>query len=367
MRNDAVQRGAGREMAGPAHEAWARGRRLPSSSSSRCGTAWCRHRARCCSAGRCRWSTARWCRWSRPRSSISLSNSPTCMSCSTMPSLYSSCPEMPRCSAFTCVRKCMRVPFHQTEERLAGLGLALDEVLGGGDGFVVDGLHALLGQRAGVLDLLAALAVGPGLKHATRAEFLAELRVLWIVQVLRLLFGVQVIEVAEELVEAVHGGQMLVAVALVVLAELSGGVALSLEHGGHGDVGLLPAFLGAGQADLGHAGADGDGAADEGRATRRAALLRVVIGEAHAFLGDAIDVRRLVAHHAAVVVADVPGADVVAPDDEDVGLFVRRLGRSRGAKKHHASHQQRISRSSGSLALSFHAFCPFVAFVCLYC
>ena len=42
------------------------------------------------------------------------------------------------------------------EERLAGLVLALDEVLGGGDELVVAGLHALPGQRAGVLDLLLA-------------------------------------------------------------------------------------------------------------------------------------------------------------------------------------------------------------------
>ena len=226
------------------------------------------------------------------------------------------------------------------EERLAGLGLARDEVLGGGDGFIVNRLHALLGQRAGILDGLAALAVGLALEHAARAELLPERRVLRIVPVLRLLLGVEVIEAAEELVEAVHRRQMLVAVALVVLAELSGGVALALEDRGHGHVGLLPAFLRAGQTDLGHAGADGHAAADEGRATRRAALLRVVIGEGDAFFGDAIDVRRLVAHHAAAVVADVPGADVVAPDDEDVGFLVRRLNGGRDAKKRRASRQQ---------------------------
>ena len=47
-------------------------------------------------------------------------------------------------------------------------------------------------------------------------------------------------------------------------------------------------------------------------------------------LGDAVDVRRLVAHHAHVVGADVELADVVAPDDEDVGLLLlllRRLAR----------------------------------------
>jgi hypothetical protein len=62
---------------------------------------------------------------------------------------------------------------------------------------------------------------------------------------------------------------------------------------------------GAGQADLGHAGANTLCRRDEGRAPGGAALLRVVVGEADAFVGDAVDVRRLVAHHAPVVGADV--------------------------------------------------------------
>ena len=78
----------------------------------------------------------------------------------------------------------------------------------------------------GVLDLLAALAVRPGVEHAARAVLLPELRILRVVVGLRLLLGVQVVEVAEELVEAVHGRQVLVAVAEVVLAELAGDVAL---------------------------------------------------------------------------------------------------------------------------------------------
>jgi hypothetical protein len=61
----------------------------------------------------------------------------------------------------------MRVPFHQQKNGCAGLGLAGDEVLGGG-GLLVDGLHALLGQRAGVLDGLAALAVGLALESTPR-------------------------------------------------------------------------------------------------------------------------------------------------------------------------------------------------------
>ena len=106
---------------------------------------------------------------------------------------------------------------------------------------------------------------------------------------------------------------------------MSGGVALTLEDRGDGHVHFLPAFLGAGQTDLGHAVADGDGAAEKGGASGRAALLRVVVGEADAFPGDAVNVRRLVAHHAMAVVADVLDADVVAPDDEDVGFLGRCL------------------------------------------
>ena len=62
-------------------------------------------------------------------------------------------------------------------------------------------------------------------------------------------------------------------------------------------------------------------------------------------LGDAVDVGRLVAHHAVVVGADVELADVVAPDDEDVRLGGggprRNLGwggrglRMRWCRKHH--------------------------------
>ena len=48
----------------------------------------------------------------------------------------------------------------------------------------------------------------------------------------------------------------------------------------------------------------------------------------------------LVAHHAAVVVADVPSADVIAPDDEDVGFLVRRLRRGGRAEERRANRQQ---------------------------
>ena len=159
------------------------------------------------------------------------------------------------------------------EERLVRLGLLLHPREGAIGDLLVDGLHALLGQRAGVLDRLPALAVGQAVEHAARAELLLERRVLGIVGQLGLFLGVQVIEIAEEFVEAVHGRQEFVAVAQVVLAELAGGVAERLEQFGDGRVFLLQADRGAGHADLGQAGADRVLAGDEAGAAGGAALL----------------------------------------------------------------------------------------------
>ena len=73
-----------------------------------------------------------------------------------------------------------------------------------------------------------------------------------------------------------------------------------------------------GQTDLGETSPDGRLAGKERRAASRATLLTVPVGEERAFLGNPVDVGRAVAHHAPVVGADVPVADVIAPDNEDV-------------------------------------------------
>ena len=90
-----------------------------------------------------------------------------------------------------------------------------------------------------------------------------------------------------------------------------------------------------GQADLGQAGAEHRLAHDERRPAGSAGLLAVVVGEHHAFVGDPVDVGRLVAHQAMRVGRDVRLADIVAPDDEDVRLDVlrpRRRGKRGGEK-----------------------------------
>ena len=110
---------------------------------------------------------------------------------------------------------------------------------------VVAGFHPLLGQRAGVLDrLLADLAearIDGRIVHVRRLaiqnaawsvvrEEIREILGIRVVRQFRLLRCVQMIERAMELVEAVDGGQVFVAVAQVVLPELPGGVTLSLEQ-----------------------------------------------------------------------------------------------------------------------------------------
>src|SRR5208283_646888 len=121
-------------------------------------------------------------------------------------------------------------------------------------------------------------------------------------------------------VEAVHGRQIFVAVAQVVLAELTGGITERLQHFRDGCVFRVQSDRGARHPDFRQPGADRVLPSDEARASRGAALLAVPIGEDRAFLGKAVDVGGLVAHHPVAVTADVPVSDVVSPNDEDVWL-----------------------------------------------
>ena len=116
--------------------------------------------------------------------------------------------------------------------------------------------------------------------------------------------------------------EKLIEVAKMVLAELPGGIAHGFEHRGDGRRGRRHADLGTRLADCRHAGADRQLAGDEVRATRRATRLGIVVGEKHAVLGELIEVRRPAGHHASVVSADVPNADIIAHDEDDVRLFV---------------------------------------------
>jgi hypothetical protein len=62
------------------------------------------------------------------------------------------------------------------------------------------------------------------------------------------------------------------------------------------------------------------------------------VGERLAFLCEAVNVRRLIDHHAVVISVDVSIADIVALDDEDVG-FLACCARAR---------RRRVLRLAGS-------------------
>ena len=151
------------------------------------------------------------------------------------------------------------------KERLAGLVLALHPVGRHGEDFIVDGFHALLRQRTGIFDFLRPVGVGPGMQHAAWAKLLPELGVFRVVAQLRLFLGIEVIEVAEKLVEAVRSGQVLIAVAEMVLAELAGGITERLQKLGDGGVFGPHTQGGARQPDFAQTGAKDALARDECR------------------------------------------------------------------------------------------------------
>ena len=214
------------------------------------------------------------------------------------------------------------------EERRLGVDRVADESLGLVEEFAVQGALAFLAERPVVLDALGAVIVGPAVHDAALAEseLFDDLGVLREVVLLRVLAGVQVVQDAEELIETVHGRQVLVAVTQVVLAELARPITQRLEHLGQRRIFLLQADLRPGQPDRGQPHPDRVLAGDERRPACRAGRLGVVIHEDHALVGDPVDVGRRAAHHSSVVSRDVPHADVVTPDDQDVRAF--RVGLS---------------------------------------
>src|SRR5712671_7848050 len=107
----------------------------------------------------------------------------------------------------------------------------------------------------------------------------------------------------------------------MVLANLSRGVAIGLEQFGDRRILVLKALLGRRHANFEQPGAERRLAQDKRSPARRAGLLSVVVSEQRAFLGDAVDVGCAPAHHSPMVSADVPDADVVGHDHDDIRLF----------------------------------------------
>ncbi len=232
------------------------------------------------------------------------------------------------------------------EERLVGLCRTIDEIDGSPDQLVVDVFHIELGfgihvrmrrQRAAIDNrLFANLAPtrigrwivdggGLGLDDVARAEIGEELRRFRILRIVGLFHRVEMVKDTIELVEAMHRGQILVAIAKMIFADLRRGVAVRLEKLGDGRVLVLQALLGGRHADFQQTGTEWGLPEDESGTTGGAGLLSVIIGEQRAFFGDAIDVGCAAAHHAAVVGADIPDANVIGHDHDNVRLLGSRL------------------------------------------
>ena len=172
------------------------------------------------------------------------------------------------------------------------------------------------------------------------------------------LHRIEVIQVAPEFLEAVRGRQRVGVVAEMVLAELAGVVAeIEQEFGERRSAGPQIGRA-AGQLRGDHAGAQRIHAGEEGIAPGRAALLGVIVHEDCAFVADAIDVRRLADHQAAVVDARLHPADIVTHDEEDVGFLCRLLCRSRRDRLlQDSDDQHRRAQQRGAQSL-VRSLCP---------
>jgi len=121
-----------------------------------------------------------------------------------------------------------------------------------------------------------------------------------------------------------YGRQKFVTVAEMIFTELTSGISKGFQRLSNGDVARLKSDERAGNSYLGQASALRRLPGNERRAASGAAIFRVVVREHHSFLGDAVDVRRLVADHAKGIGADVGLADIVTHYDEEVRFLSTR-------------------------------------------
>src|SRR5215472_15952829 len=119
-----------------------------------------------------------------------------------------------------------------TKPGFTSLLLRLDPLFCSCHEFVIAGLHALLGERPGILDLLLShspvawigsgivFVACPAMQYTARCKLLIEFREIFFgrpVRKLRLFFGIQVVEVAKKFVKSMYGWQIFVTVTQMVL------------------------------------------------------------------------------------------------------------------------------------------------------
>ncbi len=85
--------------------------------------------------------------------------------------------------------------------------------------------------------------------------------------------------------------------------------------------------------------------------------IAVIVGEDHAFLGDPVDVRCAVAEQTHGIGADVGQANVVTPNDENVGLLVLRVCWRHGPN-HTKTDKTRYGPKRQRRGFLFHSFLP---------
>ena len=125
------------------------------------------------------------------------------------------------------------------EERLLRLYGPLNEVYRALKELTIGRFHAFAGEGSCILNL----AIGVTANNSTWSEFLVELAILRVMVGFRLFLGIEVIEIAEELVEAMCCRQILVKITKVVLAKLGAGVTQRLEQFGKRWVLVLQALI----------------------------------------------------------------------------------------------------------------------------
>ena len=125
------------------------------------------------------------------------------------------------------------------------------------------------------------------MKHLTRGELslVGWVLLAGIIEFLRLLLGIKVVQVSEPLVETVSRRQELVSVTQMVLAELCGGVALRFQHLGQQRVFFLDSLLRTGEPDSSHAAPQRNHARHERGSSRGATRLSVVVGKDRPMFG----------------------------------------------------------------------------------
>jgi len=163
-------------------------------------------------------------------------------------------PAWPRLSGLVWVRKCICVKFTQTNMGLPAFACFSMKAAerSAMSSSIVSIRFLVKGPVSSILCVPSGLAK-LGLRRVGRNSCgSSELRIvgLWIIGKFRLFLGIEVIKIAVEFIETMRGGEKVILVAEMVLAELAGGIALGFEQFGDRRVLLAEANCGAGMPTL---------------------------------------------------------------------------------------------------------------------